>query len=47
MREGVPPTGFEPATCPLGEGRSIRLSYEGALSTIVGSMRPDAQLAAS
>ena len=25
----MPSTGFEPATCPLGEGRSIRLSYEG------------------
>ena len=25
----VPPAGVEPAACPLGRGRSIRLSYGG------------------
>ena len=28
-RQVVPPTGVEPATCRLGGGCSIRLSYEG------------------
>ena len=28
----VPPTGFEPATFPLGEGCSIQLSYGGIVA---------------
>ncbi len=28
-RQVVPPAGVEPAACPLGRGRSIRLSYGG------------------
>lgn len=32
--EVVPPAGVEPATCPLGRGRSIRLSYGGEDSRV-------------